>query len=213
MRIAILGASGKTGQPLIAEALARGHEVIAIVRTPEKLVIDDARVIKRKGDAFDEASVIAALEGADAVITTVGKTDLRDKRVNLSTAAHRAVVAGMRKHGIRRLLVISSIGAAQGVKRKGWRRNIYLYLRRKYYSDMYQMEQEVLSSGLDVTVLRAPMLYDGSQTGNYRIIEDENYLNELRLARADLAHFLLQDVADNKWVNRTIAIADQAASR
>lgn len=212
MRIAILGASGKTGKPLIEEALARGHEVIAIVRTPEKLTLNDPRVSTRKGDAFDADSVIAALAGADAVITTVGKTDLRDKRVNLSTAAHRAVIAGMRAHGIRRLLVISSIGAAQGVKRKGWRRNIYLYLRRKYYGDMCQMEQEVTASGLDVTVLRAPMLYDGPQTGSYRVIEDENYLHELRIARADLAHFLLQDIADSKWVNRTIAIADQAAS-
>lgn len=208
MRIAILGASGKTGKPLIEQALGAGHEVIAIARSPDKIAFDDPAVIKRQGDAFDEASVTKALQGADAVITTVGKTNLRDKRFNLSTAAHFSVVSGMRKHGINRLLVISSIGAAQGVTRKGWRRNLYLYARRKYYLDMYEMENNVIDSGLDVTVMRAPLLHNGPCTANYRVLEDENYLNKLQISRADVAHFLLQELKENTWINRVIAIAD-----
>jgi putative NADH-flavin reductase len=208
MKIAIVGASGQTGKPLIEEALARGHEVIAIARTPAKLSIDNPRVTVRAGDAFDEASIVAALEGADAVITTVGKTDLRDKRYNLSTAAHRSVMAGMRAHGIKRLLVISSIGAAQGIKRKGMRRNIYLWLRRKYYLDMFQMEEELAASGLDVTILRAPMLYDGPAKHDYFVMEDENYFDVLKISRADLAHFLLEDLESGRWINRRIAISD-----
>jgi len=212
MRIAILGASGQTGTPLTKEALERGHEVIAIARSPEKIAFDDPRVIKRAGDGFDEASIIDALEGADAVITTVGKTDLRDKRYNLSTAAHHSVIAGMRAHDINRLLVISSIGAAQGIKRKGWKRNIYLYLRRKYYRDMFQMELDVAASGLDATLVRAPLLHDGPRTKNYFVMEDDNYLELLRISRADIAHFLLSELEDSKWNNRTIAVAETTAS-
>jgi putative NADH-flavin reductase len=208
MRIAIVGASGQTGKPLIEETLARGHDVIAIARSPEKIEFSDPRVEKRAGDGFDEASIIAALAGADAVITTVGKTNLRDKRYNLSTAAHRSVVAGMRAHDIKRLVVISSIGAAQGIKRKGWQRNVYLFLRRKYYRDMFQMEQELEASGVDVTILRAPALYNGPSNKNYRVLEDENYLHVLRISRADIAHFILDDVEKGTWVNRTIAVAD-----
>ncbi len=211
MRIAIVGASGKTGKPLIEESLARGHDVIAIARSLEKIAFDDPRIEKRQGDGFDEASIVKALAGADAVITTVGKTDLRDKRVNLSTAAHRAVVAGMREHGIKRLVAISSIGAAQGVKRKGLRRNIYLFLRRKYYRDMYLMEQELNNSGLDVTVLRAPALYDGPSKKDYRVMQDENYLNVLRISREDIAHFILDDMEKGTWANKTIAVADNDA--
>jgi putative NADH-flavin reductase len=210
MKIAVLGASGKTGTHLIESALAKGHEVIAIARTPDKIASDDPRVSKRQGDAYDEASVIAALEGADAVITTVGKTDLKDKRIDLSTAAHRAVVAGMRKYGIRPLVVISSIGAAPGVKRRGIVRNIYLFLRRKYYGDMFLMEKEVMDSGLDVTMLRAPMLTDGPLTEDYRVIEEENYLEKLQISRADLAHFILGELGNRQWNNRVIAIADHA---
>lgn len=209
MRVAILGAAGKTGKWLIQEALEHDYDVIAIARTPENIDFDDPRVIKRQGDGFDEQSVVDALEGADAVITTVGKTDIRDKRINLSTAAHRAVMAGMRKHGIRRLLAISSVGAAQGIKRKGLRRNLYLFLRRKYYGDMYQMEKEIEASGLDATVLRAPMLYNGPRNDNYRVLEEEDYYELQRLSRADLAHFLIEEMTANKWNRRTIAIADR----
>lgn len=208
MRVAIVGASGQTGKPLIDEALKRGHDVIAIARSPEKIAFDDPRVTKRAGDGFDQTSIVNALQGADAVITTVGKTDLRDKRYNLSTAAHRSVLAGMRAHDIKRLLVISSIGAAQGVKRKGWKRNVYLFLRRKYYRDMFQMEQELTASGMDVTILRAPLLYDGPQTGNYFVMEDEDYLAVLRISRADIAHFLLSELENDRWMNRVITIAD-----
>lgn len=210
MKVAIVGASGQTGKPLIEEALARGHAVIAIARSPEKILFDDPRVEKRAGDGFDEASIVAALEGADAVITTVGKTDLRDKRYNLSTAAHQSVMAGMRRHGIQRLLVISSIGAAQGIKRKGWKRNVYLWLRRKYYRDMFEMEQQLAASEFDVTILRAPMLYDGPCKNDYRVFENEDYLNVLRISRADIAHFLLDDLETGRWANQRITVADRA---
>jgi putative NADH-flavin reductase len=207
MKIAILGASGMTGTQLIEQALAADHTVIGLARSPEKIISADPRVIKRKADAFDEASVIAALEGADAVITTVGKRDLRDKRVNLSTAAHAGVIAGMRKHNIKRLLVISSTGAAR-IKRKGIQRNIYLFLRRKYYRDMYEMELQVMGSGLDVTVLRAPYLVDGPCTGKYRTVENEDYPVGINITRSNLAHFLINELKDNAWVNRVVAVVD-----
>lgn len=208
MKLAILGASGKTGTQLVEQALAGGHEVIAIARSPERIVSRDPRVDRRYGDAWDATSVIDALAGADAVITTVGKTNLKDKRIDLSTAAHRAVIAGMREHGIRSLLVISSIGAAPGAKRKGLVRNLYLLMRRKYYRDMYLMEQEVMDSGLDVTVLRAPKLVDGPAIDNYRVFEEEDYLAPLEISRADLAAWLIDELENRRWTNRVVAVAN-----
>lgn len=207
MKVAIVAASGMTGTQLIDQALAAGHGVIGLARTPDNIKSDDPRVTKRHGDAFDANSIIDGLEGADAVITTVGKRNLLDKRYDLSTAAHAAVLEGMRKHGIRRLLVISSTGAAQ-IKRDGIQRNIYLFLRRKYYADMYQMELQVMNSGLDVTVLRAPFLVDGPCSEDYRVIEDETYPIGIKITRSSLAHFLINELSANAWVNRVIAVAE-----
>lgn len=206
MKVAIVAASGQTGTQVIEQALKAGHEVIGLARTPENIVSDDPRVTKRKADAFDAESIVAGLEGADAVITSVGKRDLLDKRYNLSTAAHAAVMEGMRKHGIRRLIVVSSTGAAR-IKRTGIRRNIYLFLRRKYYADMYQMELQLMDSGLDVSVIRAPYLVEGPFDGNYHTIEEEDYPLGVTITRPNLAHFLVAELERNEWVNRIVAVA------
>jgi len=210
MRIAILGAAGKTGTVLIAEALRRGHEVIALARSPDKVASADPRVTKRRADAYEPASVVAGLAGADAVVTTVGKLDLRDKRVDLSTAAHAAVLDGMASHGIGRLVAISSVGAAQGVKRKGIRRNLYLFFRRKYYADMHEMEQQVLAApGRAATVVRAPMLDNGPAEGRFELELDERRLPRgLRVSRADLARFILDDLERPQHAGRIVALAN-----
>ena len=209
MKVAILGAAGKTGSVLTAQALADGHEVLALARSPEKIESDDPRIEKRAADAWNLQSIVAALEGAEAVVTSVGAARLSDRLPKLSTTAHAAVIAGMRAHGCRRLLVISSIGAARNVRRKGWRRNLYVYLRRDYYQDMYEMEQQVLAAGLDATVLRAPRLTSGPATGQYRVFEEEDYYEEYFISRADLAHFMLREMVANQWVDRRVAIAGQ----
>jgi hypothetical protein len=70
------------------------------------------------------------------------------------------------------------------------------------------MAQELEDSGLDVTTLRAPMLYDGPRTKNYRVVEGEDYFTVLRISRSDLAHFLVSETTARQWVNKNLAIAD-----
>jgi len=207
MRVAILGAAGKTGYQLISNALERGHDIIGIARTPEKIAWDSPRVTKVKGDAFDRQSIVAALAGADAVITSIGKTNLRDKRFNLNTAGHENVLAGMRAHGIRRLIPISSIGAAK-LPRKGIRRNIYLFLRRKYYSDMNDMEVQVLNSEFNVTVVRAPFLHNGPALHTYEVVVGNVLPGGRAVSRKDLADFILDTLENDSYGQSLVSIAD-----
>jgi putative NADH-flavin reductase len=209
MRIAILGAAGQTGRVLVAEALKRGHAVIALARSPEKIESDDPRVEKRRADAFERDTVAAGLAGAEAVITTVGKLDLRDKRTNLSTAAHRNVLDGMRQHGITKLVAISSLGALPG-RRPGIRRNLYLFFRRKYYGDMHEMEKLVLAErDLTATVVRAPMLDNGPAEARFEIETNDRVLPRgSKVSRADLAVLILDEIEAPKHAGRIIALAN-----
>ena len=211
MKIAIVGAAGETGRRIIEQALQRGHEIIGIARTPEKIAFDDPKVIKRQGDGFERQSIVDGVKGADAVVTSVGKRDLRDPRYHLNTATHDNVLAGMREHGIRRLVAISSVGAAK-VKRKGIRRNIYLFLRRKYYGDMNLMEQQVLESEMQVTVVRAPMLHNGPALGQYATVEGNVLPQGRRVSRADLANFILDELEQAVRCGKIVALADDEAA-
>jgi putative NADH-flavin reductase len=214
MRIAILGAGGHTGPRLILEALKRGHRVIAIARTPANIKVpgiaeDDDRVERRRGDAFERDEIVAALAGADAVVTTVGKRDLLDKRYWLNTAAHRHVLDAMRMHGIKRLVAISSFGAALDFTRPGLRRKIYLTLRRKYYGDMQEMERMVTQAGDGIVgvAVRAPMLYNIPPRGRYEVQRGGNIPGGRTLSRDDLAAFVLDQVERDDYANAVVSVA------
>jgi nucleoside-diphosphate-sugar epimerase len=67
MRIAILGATGVLGRPVVAKLLERGHEIVAIVRDPARLATRP-RVRAVRGDILEPASLTAPLAGCDAIL-------------------------------------------------------------------------------------------------------------------------------------------------
>jgi len=67
MRVAILGATGVLGRPVVARLLGRNHEIVAIVRDPTR-VPAHPRVHAVRGDILDPGSLVAPLEGCDAVL-------------------------------------------------------------------------------------------------------------------------------------------------
>ncbi len=60
MRILIFGASGRTGRPLVEQALERGHEVTAFVRDPVRLALEHGRLRVVSGDVTDAVAVYRA---------------------------------------------------------------------------------------------------------------------------------------------------------
>jgi len=70
MNVAVLGASGKGGSEIVKELVARGHTVIGIARSPEKIPQLDG-VTAKAGDASKPDEIAPLLEDADAVISAV----------------------------------------------------------------------------------------------------------------------------------------------
>lgn len=74
--LVVLGASGRTGRLVVEQALAAGHLVTALVRSPEKLTLRHPKLRVVVGDATDSSALSRALEGAVAVISTLGSRGL-----------------------------------------------------------------------------------------------------------------------------------------
>ena len=72
MKLVVLGANGRTGRLVVEQALAAGHTVTALVRSPEKLTIRSSGLRIVPGGATNAADVTRALEGGDAVLSTLG---------------------------------------------------------------------------------------------------------------------------------------------
>jgi putative NADH-flavin reductase len=108
MKIAVLGASGRTGSRLTKELVSRGHKVTAIARHPEK--VEASKNVTPVGvDVQDEAALAKAVAGHDAVIHAV----------NFRLSDPAKVIAATKKAGVPRLLVVGGAGsmeAAPGVR-------------------------------------------------------------------------------------------------
>src|SRR3954454_3634767 len=128
MKLLVLGASGKTGSEVVKQALDAGHEVTAFVRDRAKLSITDAGLRVSTGDAMSFDDLRPALQGQDAVISTLGASKSSEKLIASST---EALIKAMHETGVRRVVMMSSFSrrrvtsraACQSCSaslRKGW---------------------------------------------------------------------------------------------
>lgn len=92
LRIVVIGASGATGRHLVDQALARGHDVHAVVRDRDRYDHAPAdRLTVHRGDVLDEASIAAAITPDSVVVSGLG---VRTKQeAGVLTAGARAVVS------------------------------------------------------------------------------------------------------------------------
>ncbi|MDZ5811303.1 NAD(P)H-binding protein [Halorubrum sp. AD140] len=217
MRIAVFGATGRTGRPLVEQALERGHEVVALARDPSGLpatVRDDGRVTVIEGDVTDAADVDRAVGGdgdpVDAVASVLGQTP--DGPDDLLTVAGRHLLAAMDDHGVDRLVTL--VGA--GVREEGESvslggrvmESLLKLLARAALEDARDHVELVRDSDVRWTVVRAPRLTEGAHTGEFE------HGTELRLgmgdtaARANVAEFVLDCLEDDRYVGQMPKIAD-----
>jgi uncharacterized protein YbjT (DUF2867 family) len=206
MNLVVLGATGGTGRLVVEQALAAGHTVTALVRSPEKLGTSQPNLRVISGSATDPESVARALESADAVISTLGGGG---SVIADSTAA---IVAAARQTGVRRVVVLSSwlverdrmspvIRLATGIAMKG------------LIKDKSAGEQLLRQSDLDWTIVYASMLGDGPATGSTVLSERVNWSMSQKISRADVATRLVQAATDGQPGGRSVRITGGTSTK
>jgi putative NADH-flavin reductase len=212
MRLALLGASGRIGNEVLAAALAAGHEVTALVRNPASLasatgLASTTSLAVIAGDATDASAVAEAVTGADAVLSALGPRGA--KTPALLASAGSAIVAAMGKTGTRRLICVSAAGAfIQGDPSTG--AVIKFILPRvlaKTFADVRAMEAVVSASDLDWTLVRPVRLINAPPTGRYRVRPDFPPPGGRKIARGDVARFMAAALTDNSWLRARPALA------
>src|SRR5438045_1553644 len=108
MRIAVMGATGRTGRELVTQALADGHEVVAYVRRPEAMTPMPGLTVVG-GQLDDEAALADALGGCDAVTVALGNPITRAS-APLMQIAMPTVIAAAKRTGVQRVVVLSALG-------------------------------------------------------------------------------------------------------
>jgi putative NADH-flavin reductase len=206
MRVAIMGAAGRTGRLVVDKALGHGHDVAALVhRTP--LAIENAHLTKVSGDVLDLPSVRKAVAGCDAVIFALSTGS--GVRTGVHEAGIANVIYAMAENHVAHLAAISAAGAFDRANR-----NLSLAFRaliattlRATYDDLEAMERRIMASDLAWTIVRPAGLSDDPPSGHYRISLDGSILHKARrLSRADLASVLLKAVETDTFYRRTLVV-------
>ena len=167
MRVAIIGASGRTGTATARHALTAGHEVVSVVRTPAKAL---AGTLVAQADGRDTATLTAATHGADAVVSCVGHVAGQEDPSLLHDSA-MALIAAMATNGVRRLVAVSAAGAYVAGDDPLSRYIAKPLLERALKAnniDTRAMEDAIRASDTDWTLLRPSRLIGGDGSARYR---------------------------------------------
>jgi putative NADH-flavin reductase len=203
-KILFLGATGGTGRLIVSQALARGHQVNALVRSPEKgSELKGARLIV--GDVRDETALREALKGQDAVVSALGTPASPFREVTLLSTAMRALVNAMKAEHVSRLVCITGMGAGDSAGHGGllFDNVIFPLLLKKVYADKNRQEAIIRNSGLDWILVRPSVLNDKPGRGSVRALTDLSGFHGGTISRQDVATFVLDQLHTDAWLHRS----------
>lgn len=212
LRLLILGAAAGIGACAVRVALARGHEVRALSRHPERLGIEDPRLEPFPGDARDAEVLDAAVNGVDAVIYAIGTPGGARGPVGAPVTLHsditRALLPLLAAKGPRRLIVVTGYGAGDSRNAMSLaERTAHRLLLGRPYADKDRQEALVRASDLDWTLVRPVILRDSPGRGRYRVLtEPADWRNGL-IAREDVADCLVRRAEDGGNLRETPVIS------
>lgn len=190
-------------------ALEEGHEVTTFTRSPEKLQVEASNLQVVEGDVQDRVNVEAAVAGAEAVISVLGPTE--NEPTFAVTKGTQNILRAMEKHGVERLVMSAGAGVRDPEDEPNLINRVINFLLKRFsrwvYEDMVQAVETVRNSEVNWTVVRVPMLTDDQPSGKVKA----GYIGKgvgMRVSRADLARFMLEQVYREAFIHQAPVISN-----
>ena len=200
MKLFVMGATGRTGQEVVQQALARDHHVTGFVRSPENVRLKNERLTVLKGNVMDENELFRAMQNHNAVVSTLGPREVFKPSSMLHDSA-LATTRAMNRSGVKRLVVLSAAAHFPGILNR-----IASFIMRNHMRDSLAMEAIVQASGLDWTIARPPRLTQEGYT-TYRSRDDAAPRMGFSLSRKAVTAFMLDAIEQKKHFHKIVGIA------
>jgi putative NADH-flavin reductase len=200
-RVLVVGATGGTGRQLVAQALERGFAVTALVRDPARLAVVHPRLTVMRGDVLDQTSVDAAVRGQEAVVSALGHKRYYPPNRILSEGT-RNLLRAMETHGVHRFVCETSLGVGDSAGRLGMYYTFFTIpvVLPFYYWDKTRQEQLIAASRVEWVIVRPGLLNNGAKRGRYRHGRVGSFLWTVRISRADVADFMLNQLSSDTYL-------------
>lgn len=204
MKIIVFGATGGVGQHVVKQALNKGIEVTAFVRTPSKLEVEHENLHITQGDAFNKEEVAAAIQGHDVVVSCLGSSKGIKKSTELEEMT-KNIVDDMKEHGIHRIIYTASAGIDNEIP--GIFGKMVMKMLKHALTDHRNAVDYIQSNGLNYTIVRPLGLTNDPFTGKYRETKEGVPESSRTIPRADVAHFIIKAITDKQYENTSVAVA------
>jgi putative NADH-flavin reductase len=208
MKLVVLGATGGIGLEIVRQAIEQNHEVTAFVRSPERLKPFADRIVVRQGDLLNSADLEKVLRGQDTILSGFGpRVPVAKTDANLLRNFAAALTTAMPQAGVRRIIIVSTAF----LFRDSIMPPTYLFGRLFFPGvviDASAMEQTIMNSQLDWTIVRPPELTDKPYTGRYRVRTGHLPRFGFKISRADVAHCFIKTLEDRASVGKVLGVSN-----
>ena len=213
MKVTIFGATGFSGQGILAEALKQGHEVTILVRDASKVPIKHNNLKLVEGNVLDPQIVASVLHHQEAVIQCLGVGGKGDgKPTTFISDATKLIVDEMQKQNIKRLIAMSNVGAGNSIAFQPW---FFTKIILPYFmkwlkviiEDKNRMEPIIMNSNLDWTIVRCPNIVDKSAKGTCNATLDGKGL-KLSITLTDLSKFMVDQLNQTAFINQAPSVSN-----
>ena len=217
MKLTIFGASGRTGTHLAEQALAAGHDVVALMRNPAKLTLRHERLRVAQGELTDEAAVADAVRGADAVLAALSPKIFGGPRDLPLASGTGDILAAMRAHGVRRLvyswgpsILIPRNPLLRAVRSASFALFGLLPATRSMVNESVEVGEAIRGSDRDWTIVVVTAPNDKPGSGRVKVRTGTGTGDRVgsRISRADLAQFMLAQADDLRYAQQELRISN-----
>ena len=206
-RICIFGASGATGLSLTRQAVERGYDVVAFVRSAAAKENFPPDVTVMVGDLLERSDVEHALTGCEAVLCAISQGPSSSQV--FCAEATQIIIEAMKAQNIRRLIWVT--GAMIGdYPYLSWfmrsMKNSYQKQQPALAKDRAEQEQRIAICGLDWNVVKPPQLTNGTGGGRFKSGESLKVGAMSSISRVDLSRFILDEMAMRRYVGKRVVV-------
>jgi len=214
MNIALIGATGFVGTPVLAELMARGHQVTALARTPSKIAPQPGLTVVA-ADVLDAAQVAQAVAGHDAVISAYNPGWSEPQIHDLFLQGSQAILDGAKQAGVKRVLVVGGAGSllvAPGLQLVDTPEFPAAY-KQGALAARELLKRLQVETALDWSFISPPIaLAPGERTGQYRLGADELLPGQgdqpAGISVPDLAVAIVDEIEQPRHVQRRFTVAN-----
>jgi putative NADH-flavin reductase len=203
MKIAIFGASGRTGILTVYQSLDKGHQVTAFARKASSVTIQHKNLRIIQGDILDYEKVKQAIEGQDVVICALGVESRKPSTVLSEGTAN--ILCAMEESQVSRFICMSSAGILGNDSGFLFGKIIIPLFLREVFKDKIRQKEIIQKSPLDWVIVRSTGLTDAPKTGKYKVTMGPP--GSWKIPRADVADFMLKLTTNKQYDRQMPAIA------